>query len=121
MNFSTKKQTLDAVVGQNVVSTTGPYGVHDTMRNGLLSVASELAPNHPLKSTLKTVEELASERRNSLYHTMEQRIMRESHRLSSCAVASCSIGLSIVNGAEDTIDFCDFLNVPGAAPNMPHQ
>lgn len=38
-----------------VVSTSGPHGVHDTMRAGLRSIAFDLAPTHPLQSTLRTV------------------------------------------------------------------
>lgn len=33
----------------------GPYGVHDTMRVGMRSIAHELAPQHPLQLSLQTV------------------------------------------------------------------
>jgi hypothetical protein len=35
------------------VFTEGPYGVHDTFRNGLHSIAHDLNPGHPLEKYLK--------------------------------------------------------------------
>lgn len=41
--------------GKPTVSANGPHGVHDTLRNGLNSVAHDLAPRHPLQAHLATV------------------------------------------------------------------
>lgn len=40
---------------RKTVTVEGPYGVHDTIRYGLHSVAHDLAPKHPLVSSLKSV------------------------------------------------------------------
>lgn len=38
------------------VVVEGPYGVHDTLREGIKSIAHDLAPKHPLQTHLKTVQ-----------------------------------------------------------------
>lgn len=37
------------------VTIQGPFGVHDTLREGIKSVSHDLAPKHPLQTSLKTV------------------------------------------------------------------
>ena len=40
---------------RRLVSENGPFGVNDTLRNGLHSTAHDLAPRHPLQTRLSTV------------------------------------------------------------------
>jgi hypothetical protein len=35
--------------------TAGPYGTHDTLKNGFMSVSHSLAPKHPLQQCLSNV------------------------------------------------------------------
>lgn len=42
------------------VTIQGPFGVHDTLREGLKSVSHDLAPKHPLQTSLKTVHPCSS-------------------------------------------------------------
>jgi hypothetical protein len=39
----------------SLIGHEGPFGVHDTMREGIKSFSHDLAPKHPLQSSLKTV------------------------------------------------------------------
>ncbi len=40
------------------VVVEGPFGTHDTLRNGIKSVSHDLAPKHPLQSHLQTVHDI---------------------------------------------------------------
>lgn len=39
------------------VGLEGPFGTHDTLRNGFYSAAHSLAPKHPLQQSLASVIE----------------------------------------------------------------
>lgn len=43
--------------------SNGPYGTHDTMRKGFLSVSHSLAPKHDLQKTLASVERIEEARK----------------------------------------------------------
>lgn len=45
-----------------------------------------------------------------LRHEFESRIASEGTRLPTCYVPSSNLAINNVNGTEDTIDSCDFLN-----------
>ncbi len=36
----------------NTITVDGPFGSHDTMRLGMLSVAHNLAPQHPIQESI---------------------------------------------------------------------
>ena len=36
--------------------TSGPYGTHDTLRHGFFSASHNLAPKHPLQTSLASLE-----------------------------------------------------------------
>lgn len=40
---------------QSSITTQGPFGTHDTLREGIKSFAHDLAPRHPLQTQLATV------------------------------------------------------------------
>ncbi len=37
---------------KNRVTVDGPYGSHDIMRQGMISVAHNLAPKHPIQQSI---------------------------------------------------------------------
>jgi len=53
-NLLNSYKKVDVETNGKVV-VQGPFGVHDTMRSGMRSVAYDLAPQHPLQSSLQTV------------------------------------------------------------------
>jgi proteasome maturation protein len=101
------------------VTVKGPYGIHDTLRNGLQSVAHDLAPRHQLMSTLANAEGADERRRRTLGERLlgshiNTRMMAEKAILAECTrlpgLASSRLGLSVLNGSNETIDVEDILN-----------
>lgn len=43
--------------------TSGPYGTHDTLRNGFFSASHTLAPKHPLQTSLASIEQVEETRK----------------------------------------------------------
>ena len=46
----------------------------------------------------------------ALRYSLERNILSGCRRLPVCSVPSSSIGLSIINASEDSIDLCDIVN-----------
>ncbi|PJF19913.1 hypothetical protein PSACC_00271 [Paramicrosporidium saccamoebae] len=119
-----------SVEHKRTVCANGPYGVHDTLRNGLHSIAHDLAPRHPLVATLNTVviklqytnyqvSEEDEQRRCTLGTRLlgahiTTRIMAEKSILGECTrlpgLPSSRLGLSIIEGSDETINVEDILN-----------
>ena len=104
---------------RKIVCTEGPYGVHDVLRNGPRSIAHDLAPRHSLQSHLVPLEEDIALRKLELGGQQfgqhipmrlrtEQSVMRGCLRLGG--LPSCNLGMSILNGTDETIDMQDFIN-----------
>ena len=43
--------------------SNGPYGTHDTLRNGFFSASHQLAPKHQLQKSLASIEEVENTRK----------------------------------------------------------
>ncbi|CAG8777758.1 8257_t:CDS:2, partial [Acaulospora morrowiae] len=110
-----------ASLTKTVADTANSFGVHDTFRYGVKSIESELLPAHPLENRLKQWEEtqtnlkLTMQRRiygihAPVRHLMERSIVSKMQRLP--VLPSSNLGLEILMGKDETIDFEDFLNDP---------
>ena len=44
-------------------ATSGPYGTHDTIRHGFFSASHNLAPKHPLQTSLASLEQVEETRK----------------------------------------------------------
>ena len=61
INFGTP--LVPKVSEVDLTDTAGPYGTHDTLRNGFLSVSHALAPKHPLQKSLASIEQIEEDRK----------------------------------------------------------
>ncbi len=131
LDFSARTVNDSAAVSVPIatVGTTGPYGVHDTLRTSTFaSVPSLLATPHPLYASLVDSQEEALTRRkaftvsNGLHMAVrtkfEEIIARDALRLPTCLAPSSSIATSVVAGTDDSLDFCDVLNLPHNAAHV---
>ncbi|KAG0019530.1 hypothetical protein BGZ80_005661 [Entomortierella chlamydospora] len=106
----------------SVLDTSNSYGLHDTMRFGMKQIASEITMKHPLENRLTewedTQEELKMNLARNLYgmHAPIKMAMERSlvikARGPSMLPHRSNLGLDILMGKDETIDFEDFLNVP---------
>ncbi|KAJ3255981.1 Pre-mRNA-splicing factor [Boothiomyces macroporosus] len=94
------------------------YGVHDTFRNGFRGITNEITNKHPLETRLamwqETQQELKYEmlRQTQGIHApirlkMEKMLVGNVKRIP--VGKTHNLGLDILNGTDDTIDFEDFL------------
>ncbi|KAF8968437.1 hypothetical protein BGZ46_010868 [Entomortierella lignicola] len=116
----------------SVLDTANSYGLHDTMRFGMRQIASEVSMKHPLENRLveweNTQEELKMNLARNLYgmHAPIKMAMERSlvikARGPSMIPQRSNLGLDILMGKDETIDFEDFLNVPEMSTEMvdPH-
>ncbi|KAF9207441.1 hypothetical protein BGZ49_000394 [Haplosporangium sp. Z 27] len=116
----------------SVLDTANSYGLHDTMRFGMRQIASEVSMKHPLENRLveweSTQEELKMNSARNLYgmHAPIKMAMERSlvikARGPSMIPQRSNLGLDILMGKDETIDFEDFLNVPEMSTEMvdPH-
>ncbi|KAG0206276.1 D-tyrosyl-tRNA(Tyr) deacylase [Mortierella sp. GBA30] len=112
----------------SVVDTSNSYGLHDTMRFGMRQIASEVTAKHPLENRLaewdSTQMELKMNMARNMYGmhapikmAMERSLVTKAHGPSMLPKRS-NLGLDILNGKDETIDFEDFLNVPELSTEM---
>ncbi|KAI9101386.1 proteasome maturation factor UMP1-domain-containing protein [Phlyctochytrium arcticum] len=107
------------------------YGVHDTMREGLRTVRSEMVPKHPVEyidSQWKQTQEqlrMTMHRRNFGLHAplrlqMEKELVCQPRRIP--VLPASNLALSILEGRDMTIDYEDFLGDPHMQMDMtdPH-
>ncbi|KAJ3248054.1 hypothetical protein HDU78_002147 [Chytriomyces hyalinus] len=94
------------------------YKVHDTMRNGIHTVRSDVIAGHPLEAHLQnwdlTQEQLKLDMARSVYGLhqplrlqMEKHLVNQPKRLS--VLKQSNIAQDILSGKDSTIDFEDFL------------
>ncbi|ORY05642.1 proteasome maturation factor UMP1 [Basidiobolus meristosporus CBS 931.73] len=107
--------------------TNNSFKVHDTLRHGFKSVASEVTAGHPLEAKLNNWEEtqtnLKLNMQRQLYgiHApvrvlMERDIVSRNQRLP--VLPSSNIGLDILTGKDEHVDFEDYLNDPAMSTQM---
>ncbi|KAF9283003.1 D-tyrosyl-tRNA(Tyr) deacylase [Mortierella alpina] len=112
----------------SVLDTSNSYGLHDTMRFGMRQIASEVTEKHPLENRLaewdNTQMELKMNMARNMYgmHAPIKMAMERSlvvkARGPSMLPQRSNLGLDILNGKDETIDFEDFLNVPEMSTDM---
>ena len=61
INFGTP--SVSKVSEIDLSATSGPYGTHDTLRNGFLSFSHTLAPKHELQKSLASIEQIEEDRK----------------------------------------------------------
>lgn len=61
INFGTP--LVPKVSSIDLSATSGPYGTHDTLRNGFLSVSHTLAPKHVLQKSLASIDKIEEDRK----------------------------------------------------------
>ncbi|OZJ04513.1 hypothetical protein BZG36_02233, partial [Bifiguratus adelaidae] len=99
-------------------TASGELGVHDAMRYGIRSLQTEIAPKHALENRLANWKETQTETKYSMQrqlygmhapirHMMERSIVSKVQRAP--LLHSSTIGLDILTGNDETIDFEDFL------------
>ncbi|KAF9917782.1 hypothetical protein BX616_011316 [Lobosporangium transversale] len=116
----------------SVFDTSNSYGLHDTMRFGMRQIASEVTAKHPLENRLaeweNTQEDLKMSLARNMYGmhapikmAMERQLVIKARGPSMLPQRS-NLGLDILMGKDETIDFEDFLNVPEMSTEMvdPH-
>ncbi|RHZ63312.1 hypothetical protein Glove_330g22 [Diversispora epigaea] len=114
-------------VTKSLAATSNSFGVQDTFRYGPKTLHSEFSPSHPLESILNKWEEtqtnLKFTMQKRLYgvhapirHLMERSIVSKMQRLP--ALPSSNLGLEILMGKDETIDFEDFLSDPEMSTEM---
>ncbi|ORZ20098.1 hypothetical protein BCR41DRAFT_35521 [Lobosporangium transversale] len=98
----------------SVFDTSNSYGLHDTMRFGMRQIASEVTAKHPLENRLAEWENTQEDLKMSLARNM--------YGMHSMLPQRSNLGLDILMGKDETIDFEDFLNVPEMSTEMvdPH-
>ncbi|KAJ9077612.1 hypothetical protein DSO57_1015233 [Entomophthora muscae] len=104
---------------KSLSTTAHEYGVHDTMRFGFRSIASELVPGHSLEAHLNEWDasqfnlKLNIQRQVHGLH-MPFRALMERDIIGSVnrhpMFKSSRFGLDILDGKDETIDVEDFLN-----------
>ncbi|KAK9762001.1 hypothetical protein K7432_012666 [Basidiobolus ranarum] len=111
----------------SLCDTANSFKVHDTLRHGFKSVASEVTAGHPLEAKLKNWDEtqtnLKLNMQRQLYgiHApvrilMERDIVSRNQRLP--VLPSSNIGLDILTGKDEHIDFEDYLNDAALSTEM---
>ncbi|KAI8987426.1 proteasome maturation factor UMP1-domain-containing protein [Mycotypha africana] len=103
------------------------FGVHDTLRNGIRSIKTEVLPGHPLENRLSQWGETQWELKLNLARQahgmhapikmmMERSIVEKRQRLP--VLPSSNLHLNILLGKDETIDYEDFLNDPTMSTDM---
>ncbi|KAG0019707.1 hypothetical protein BGZ82_011812 [Podila clonocystis] len=111
----------------SVLDTSNSYGLHDTMRFGMRQIASEVSAKHPLENRLaewdNTQLELKMNMARNLHGmhapikmAMEQSLVVKARGVSM--LPQSNLGLDILLGKDESIDFEDFLNVPAMSTDM---
>ncbi|KAG0100186.1 hypothetical protein BGZ93_003652 [Podila epicladia] len=111
----------------SVLDTSNSYGLHDTMRFGMRQIASEVSAKHPLENRLaewdNTQLELKMNMARNLHGmhapikmAMEQSLVTKARGVSM--LPQSNLGLDILLGKDESIDFEDFLNVPAMSTDM---
>ncbi|CAI2179934.1 7005_t:CDS:2 [Funneliformis geosporum] len=104
---------------KSLTETANSFGVHDTLRYGIRTIESEILEKHPLENRIKHWEgtrtnlNLTMQRRlygmhAPIRHLMERSIVSRVQRIP--VLPSSNLGLDILTGKDETIDFEDFLN-----------
>ncbi|KAG0310845.1 hypothetical protein BGZ97_012273 [Linnemannia gamsii] len=112
----------------SVLDTSNSYGLHDTMRFGMRQIASEVSSKHPLENRLaewdNTQMELKMNMARNMYGmhapikmAMERSLVIQARGPSMLPQRS-NLGLDILAGKDESIDFEDFLNVPEMSTDM---
>ncbi|KAI9292379.1 proteasome maturation factor UMP1 [Neoconidiobolus thromboides FSU 785] len=112
---------------KSLASTCNEFGVHDTLRFGMRSIANELVSNHPLEQRLAQWGETEMNMKNQLHRKvyglhaplrtlMERDILSKLHHNPLSKYSN--IALDVFDGKDETIDFEDFLNDPDFSSNM---
>ncbi|KAF9187716.1 hypothetical protein BGZ51_004426 [Haplosporangium sp. Z 767] len=110
------------------VDTSNSYGLHDTMRFGMRQIATEVTAKHPLENRLaewdNTQLELKMNMARNMYGmhapikmAMERALVTKARGPSMLPTRS-NLGLDILMGKDETIEFEDFLNVPEMSTDM---
>ncbi|XP_069495475.1 proteasome maturation protein [Ambystoma mexicanum] len=124
-------QLKDSFPISELSSSTGAYGIQDTLRTGFTSLKNELLPTHALElsernfqinqekldfSTLRNIQGLHA----PLKLQMEYRAAKQVQRLPF--LQSSNIALDSLKGNDDCIGFEDILNDPSQSEVMgePH-
>ncbi|KAG0249522.1 D-tyrosyl-tRNA(Tyr) deacylase [Mortierella polycephala] len=122
---SSKPETAGSAT---TVDTSNSYGLHDTMRFGMRQIATEITAKHPLENRLaewdNTQLELKMNMARNMYGmhapikmAMERSLVTKARGPSMLPTRS-NLGLDILMGKDETIDFEDFLNVPEMSTDM---
>ncbi|KAI8907722.1 hypothetical protein PhCBS80983_g02874 [Powellomyces hirtus] len=107
------------------------YGVHDTLRQGLKSVSSELMPRHPVENIESQWKQTQEQLRMKMHRQtfgihaplrlqMEKALVNQVRRIP--VLPTRNLGLEILEGRDQTIDYEDFLGDPYMSTAMmdPH-
>ncbi|TPX72947.1 hypothetical protein SpCBS45565_g00354 [Spizellomyces sp. 'palustris'] len=124
-------------IGQGSVSHTKEvgrntaYGVHDTLREGFRTVRSEIIPKHPVENIDSQWQETQEQLRMTMHRRafglhaplrlqMEKALVSQPRRIPVLPVSN--LGLEILEGRDQTIDYEDFLGDPHLSTDMmdPH-
>ncbi|KAG0268036.1 hypothetical protein DFQ27_007665 [Actinomortierella ambigua] len=128
MSLKLTPSTKAESTGQaSVLNTSNSYGLHDTMRFGIRQISTEVSTRHPLEHRLdqweSTQEELKLTMARNTYGmhmpiklTMERELVTKARGLSF--LPQSNLGLDILMGKDETIDFEDFLNTPSMSTDM---
>ncbi|KXN68133.1 proteasome maturation factor UMP1 [Conidiobolus coronatus NRRL 28638] len=111
--------TENTTIQKSLEQTSNEYGVHDSMRFGLKSVASEIVQGHPLEKRLENFDKtqlqlkLNMRRQTAGLHSpfrtlMEVDALSRVKRPSN--LPSSNFGLDILLGRDETLEVEDFLN-----------
>lgn len=63
MPINTGSRIVPKTAEIDISSRSGPYGTHDTLRNGFYSAAHQLAPKHALQQSLASIEQVEMDRK----------------------------------------------------------
>ncbi|KAF9582725.1 hypothetical protein BGW38_010838 [Lunasporangiospora selenospora] len=97
------------------------------MRFGMRQIASEVSAKHPLENRLAEWDDTQLELKMNLARNMygmhapikfamERKLVTQARGLSM--LPQSNVGLDILDGKDETIDFEDFLNVPSMSTDM---
>ncbi|KAI8930372.1 proteasome maturation factor UMP1-domain-containing protein [Entophlyctis helioformis] len=95
------------------------YGVHDSFRNGLRTLRSEIVQGHPLEARLENWDQTRDQLRLGILRNvygvaaplriqMERALIKQ-HMRAIPVLHTHNVALDILNGKDDDIEFEDFL------------
>ncbi|KAJ3079757.1 hypothetical protein HK102_003531 [Quaeritorhiza haematococci] len=127
---NSQQQKKSATGSSSVVTAVGTgteFGVHDTLREGFRTVRSEVIRGHPLEAHLEQYEDTQTRLKYSMYRQthgihlpirlqMERALVSQVKRIP--VLPSSNLGLDILMGRDDTIEFEDFLGDPNMSTEM---